>query len=88
MSREIEDGMGFAGFDPRLTPEEKHIERLQRENKKLVVVNAELRELLRQIHEAANKVYQMGDATCRNVLVNIYEISGKVAALSSEGRKP
>jgi hypothetical protein len=50
-------------------------------HEQLVRENAELAELLRQVNEAANKVYQMGDATCRNALVNIYEISGKVLAL-------
>lgn len=29
--REEEDGMGFAGFDPAMTPEERHIERLEKE---------------------------------------------------------
>jgi hypothetical protein len=45
--------------------------------------NDELVALLRQIHEAANKVYQMGDATARNTLVNIYEISGKILTIAT-----
>jgi hypothetical protein len=52
------------------------VERLQRER-------AELVELLRQIHEATNKVYQMGDAAARRTLVGVYEISGKVLSLAT-----
>lgn len=36
MSDEIEDGMGFAGLDPGLTPEEKYIARLELKNGALI----------------------------------------------------
>ena len=60
-----------------------HYQELAAALKKTSLERDELLALLRQIHEAADKVYQMNDAMARNTLVNIYEISGKVLAIAT-----